>query len=708
MSIIFDRIKFLGKGGFAKCFEFRRRDSGETFAIKVVHKASLSQNSALDKLKTEIHIHASLDHPQIISFRDTFEDPHFVYLLMDLGENSTLSGLTRRRKVLSEREARFYVYEIFQALQYLRHKKIIHRDLKLSNLFLDRRFRAKLGDFGLSAQKVDDQERRFTVCGTPNYIAPEVFNHHGRGHSYEVDVWSLGVITYAILLGSPPFETDNVKKTYKRIINNDYQFPPGNLISKEACQFISCIFQTDPDVRLSLDKLDSHEWLHQEGFPPPLPQSTSNIRCSSGPPRERQRPTRTPKPDVLDQGFAQRASPSTELTGGPKFPEPLFLAPQKEPPLAHKIRPSPRGTFPSEGSPKRPASSEAPVRRPNSFRDMLRSNPPNDRHDPIKLGALGGDHPANPQNPPNPLIPTGPATYRPSAGQPHQTSRPPSSECGRQKDRVFVDSTVPFQYPSRNSAKPFNSETPQSAPQPPISRPKSVGAPTKPASKTSELPNPQIWVSRWVDFSSKYGCGYYLSDGKHGVYFNDSTKIFSVVAKKSAFMYASRDSEAKDVISEYSYDDHPPELSKKVKLMRQFRSHILFDEQKEGSENGVSKLAFGEPNENLADLSQVYVRKWIRTKHSILFQLSNHTIQMSFFDGSEILLTEKNMRHTLCYFVTKKGTCQVMPIGDAFNYPQYADLAKRLKYCKEVLAHLIGDQKARPEKTHHKSRRDVL
>ncbi len=114
------------------------------------------------------------------------------------------------------------------------HKsRIIHRDLKLGNLFLSEKMEIKIGDFGL-ATKVDfEGERKKTICGTPNYIAPEILEGK-TGHSYEVDIWSLGVIIYTLLIGKPPFETSDVKTTYRRIRMNAYSFPENVIISNSA------------------------------------------------------------------------------------------------------------------------------------------------------------------------------------------------------------------------------------------------------------------------------------------------------------------------------------------------------------------------------------------------------------------------------------------------------------------------------------------
>jgi len=98
---------------------------------------------------------------------------------------------------------------MLKALKYFHNKRVIHRDLKLGNLFLSEEMKIKIGDFGLASKLEFEGERKRTICGTPNYIAPEVLEAK-NGHSYEVDVWSLGVIIYTLSIGKPPFETNDV------------------------------------------------------------------------------------------------------------------------------------------------------------------------------------------------------------------------------------------------------------------------------------------------------------------------------------------------------------------------------------------------------------------------------------------------------------------------------------------------------------------
>jgi len=119
----------------------------------------------------------------------------------------------------------------------MHQKKVIHRDLKLGNIFLDSNLHVKIGDYGLATTVDFKGEKKRTVCGTPNYIAPEILDS-SCGHSYEVDIWSLGVIIYTLLIGKPPFETPDVKITYRRIKSGNYEFPDNINVSNKAKDLI--------------------------------------------------------------------------------------------------------------------------------------------------------------------------------------------------------------------------------------------------------------------------------------------------------------------------------------------------------------------------------------------------------------------------------------------------------------------------------------
>lgn len=189
----------------------------------------------------------------------------------------SMSELMKRRKKLTEPEVRFYITQLTGALAYLHDNNIIHRDLKLGNIFLDGNMRVKVGDFGLAARLSHAGERRMTLCGTPNYIAPEILQRK-HGHSFEVDIWSTGIIIYTLLCGRPPYESKDVDSTYKRILHNQYSFPDHAEVSEAARGLIQDILQLKPEARLTLQQIDAHPFFTSRDVYTPAALTSAAMR----------------------------------------------------------------------------------------------------------------------------------------------------------------------------------------------------------------------------------------------------------------------------------------------------------------------------------------------------------------------------------------------------------------------------------------------
>lgn len=150
------------------------------------------------QFQTELQIHSKMRHRNIVQFLRAFSYVNCTFLVLELCPNGSLMDMVKRRKGLTEPEVRFYSVQISGAIKYMHSKGIIHRDLKMGNIFLDQQMNAKIGDFGLAALVVTGRDmqtiRRTTLCGTPNYIAPEILEKGKKGHDHMVDIWSLGII----------------------------------------------------------------------------------------------------------------------------------------------------------------------------------------------------------------------------------------------------------------------------------------------------------------------------------------------------------------------------------------------------------------------------------------------------------------------------------------------------------------------------------
>lgn len=267
--------KRLGQGGFARVYELVDSETGQKYAGKLVQKSSLTKQSAKDKLRTEIRVHKNLDHPHVVKFVTWFEDGDWFVLVLELCTNRCMKSLLKNRKRLTEPEIRYYLVQMVSALRYLQTQRVIHRDLKPGNIFLDQDMKIKLGDFGLCDQLVYECVRCSLSCGTPNYIAPEVLDVPSHGYHYPVDVWSLGVIIYVWAVGRPAFETSNVRTTYNRIRNAIFYFPEKSHLSQSLKDLIESILKKNPDDRLTLDEIEAHSFLADQSIPDSIPSTAT-------------------------------------------------------------------------------------------------------------------------------------------------------------------------------------------------------------------------------------------------------------------------------------------------------------------------------------------------------------------------------------------------------------------------------------------------
>uniref|UniRef100_A0AAF5Q632 Polo kinase n=2 Tax=Wuchereria bancrofti TaxID=6293 RepID=A0AAF5Q632_WUCBA len=252
---------YLGKGGFARCYAAKDSSSTMEVALKIVPKSRLTKHSKLEKMRKEIAIHESLNHPNVVKFLSSFEDNINVYMVLELCHNGTL--LCRIQNApggrLRDNSARLYLLQIVDAVTYLHEQiGILHRDLKPSNILLCSNDQVKLADFGLALKLNDLPYSSMNVCGTPNYLSPQVLKQ--EGHSKESEAWSIGCILYCMLIGKPPFEADTLEKTYVKIASGDYSFPLKPKICTSAEDLISKLLTLDAIARIKVTAVKFHPY----------------------------------------------------------------------------------------------------------------------------------------------------------------------------------------------------------------------------------------------------------------------------------------------------------------------------------------------------------------------------------------------------------------------------------------------------------------
>ena len=278
----------IGKGAFATVHETLY--IGKIVALKAVKTNGLSQKVA-DKFLTELQIHSKLRQRNIVGFLRAFSRDDNTYMVLEICENGSLKDMIAAREYLSLPEIRRFGIQLCGALHYVHQRGVIHRDIKAANVFLDIDMSIKLGDFGLAGILVGDEElgdfkRRVTVCGTPNYIAPEVLSKK-KGHVTKADIWSLGVLFFHMMTGKMPFSSEKDKNNaavFNRVAaaNFDWAKWPAESTShlnQDAKALVRDLLKKDETLRPSAVEIAQHVFFKSHAIPSELSEL-----CKTKPP----------------------------------------------------------------------------------------------------------------------------------------------------------------------------------------------------------------------------------------------------------------------------------------------------------------------------------------------------------------------------------------------------------------------------------------
>jgi serine/threonine protein kinase len=733
-------------------------------------------NGCCVQLLTEIRVHRALSHPHVVHFHSYFEDDNNIYMMLELCTNRSLADMVRERGSLTEVEARLFMVQLLSACRYLHQHGIIHRDLKLGNVFLDSKMHCKVGDFGLATKLQTREERKKTVCGTPNYIAPEVLAGGEDGHSFEVDIWSLGVILYTMLVGRPPFETRDVNETYKLIREGRFDFPPGCATSEEARVLVRRMLQTDPTKRPRIEEILRDPWFSSSrafcaaAIPAsarsvaPVFKSHEIVLCKQVVDDELRSEVATLRRRIrtTGPGTEHPDEPPAATVPPPLKTKPLIAPPERQVLGAASVNASAgvrKGVAPpllpltSENRPvtslaglgptSRPivttvaSSSSASARPIVVFEDedlgagrpvrgakrfaMHRSPQPMLAERPTACSVDGdGIHeddddvdmsphkaPALSIRAPPPLTRVDSATETPTTGLPAPFAASSSSSAAAVAAfrSVAVDSPPPRTTGASSSSSAAAARTPADS----VSRGENpstlarmvhtlsrAGTDSAPSHATVEGDIPRLSVVKWVDYSSKYGLGFLLSNGSSGVHFMDMSKIVCASDGLHVEYWPAvpHDERPRDPLTGKRYiphesfttEEYPAELKKKITLLTHFRQYLL-DHWKQATESGsalpeeIESVARGSPTSGL-----VYLKKWLRTEHAAVFRLSDRTVQACFFDGSSVTL---NPDSSGAVFTDKHNMRSHHRLSDVMHGGN-PSVVKRLNYVKDLLSRLVG------------------
>jgi protein kinase A len=250
----------LGTGTFGRvCLATYSFQRTRYFALKILRKTTVVQLKQVQHIHSEKNVLMAINHPFVVNLYATFKDHDHLYMIMDYVPGGELFTVLRRSRAFSHSVARFYAAEIVLAFEYLHSLDFVYRDLKPENLLIGRDGHIKITDFGFSKHIPND--RTYTLCGTPEYLAPEIIRT--KGHGKAVDWWALGILIFEMLAGWSPFVGDSTPDTYDKIIEGKFTWPShfnstdkdliSRLATEDLTQRLGCLSGGAEDIK-------SHPW----------------------------------------------------------------------------------------------------------------------------------------------------------------------------------------------------------------------------------------------------------------------------------------------------------------------------------------------------------------------------------------------------------------------------------------------------------------
>lgn len=668
---IYKRGKLLGKGGFARVYEGTDLSTSKRYALKIIDKSRIARPPQREKVDAEIELHAAaseVSHPNVAKFETTFENARIICLVMELCEKRSLAQHLRRKEYISESEVSDLTWQIVCGLAHIHGCGLLHRDLKLGNILLGDDMTVKLGDFGLATRA--SWGKRKTICGTPNFIAPEVLQR--QGHGPEADIWAVGCILFTLLVGKPPFETTSLKDTYKCILKNSYRIP--STVSPEAADLVRWMLRSKPHNRPTLDDITKHVFFvkHQTQLRYPSieqlakeypskeisPESALPLRRKSVLPRLTVNNNQSCSGSYTSVGSGNgqarhNSCPSDPCSvysvgagTGAKTPparnDPSSSAGPKISILDHMKR-----VASEEDNNQSSASSQTCVEEevktnctPASEESVAVPEQSQKSQIPVE-----SDTPKKVQEP-SPVddslkTKASAAKYNTVLSRKHANNKSKASPV-----KLLASKLQKFKLPSPKSCMKAAAQTMKAK----ANDYKTTNAsiiPTKTEEK--EKSSQATWITKWVDYSNKYGFGYQLADGSICVLFNDGSHI-ALLSDGKTVEYAEPDWASSSSNCTFSIHSPPAAFLRPVKILQHFTAYMDKNLRKAGNDSG----------ENAAmTTGSVRMLTWSRTSEHVAMYLSNGTMQVNFCaDHTKINVSNihKSSAMTVTYVNENKET----------------------------------------------------
>jgi serine/threonine protein kinase len=251
----FDLLKVIGRGGFGKVMLVRKKGTQDLYAMKILSKDMLIKRNQVQRTHAENRILRKVEHPFLVGLKFGFQTESKLYLVMDYINGGDLFAHLQNRRRFTVDQTRLYAAEMVLAFEHLHREAIVYRDLKPENILMGADGHIRLTDFGLCKESMGADDTTSSFCGTPEYLAPEILSSTKYGK--DVDWWSLGVLIYEMMIGRPPFYSENTNQMYEKILKDELRFPASIIIPEEAKSLLRQLLVRNPKERLGTGERDA-------------------------------------------------------------------------------------------------------------------------------------------------------------------------------------------------------------------------------------------------------------------------------------------------------------------------------------------------------------------------------------------------------------------------------------------------------------------
>ena len=695
-NIKYRRGKKLGMGGFGEVYEFIIIETNEKRAAKIISNSKIDDPQSQSSYFYEKKFNELLGFKYLCKCYNIFNDEQNTYFILDYMKNKTLNELNEKRR-LTELEIKHYCFELLLAIEYLHKMNIIHRDIKLSNVLLNENMEVRLCDFGLAIDNGVKEQKN--ICGTLNYIAPELYNKKGGlKYSFKTDIWAFGVLMYSLFFKKTPFKKEPKKKTDYNTQNIDVSFPKDVYISKEAKDLLKKILVKDPDNRPKIETIKASSFFRNgKGIPKYLPESTMikpmnrdeeekfvNDAIFKGecldkdcdlPDKVANKRSYTERNEMESNFDQDDSSSKTEEEDENKSNESSNSNDDKNYIIRTNVNNYNKERKENDNNNIVVKIEKNNKRNSLSFSNIIVEKNASREETNKNIKVLNGtnekinEHQDSSQNTPN-------FKFKGEEDSENQDKNNLSPDFEKKINKKFIDKLDLNNNKAANSIdekeeieineiKKQNNKEKYENDKNDYNEDHNI----KKVLKEKVKNNNNIIIKKFIDLSDKCGMGYLLTNDDIGIYFNDNTKIVKI-KNTNNFVYINEQGE--QIIYHLKKSKLDYDLKTKVNAL------ILF--YREFNKNSINKKGSDKNQKIHKENPDLFVKKWIKSQYAYFFLLSNDKVQIIFEDKSQIIFDF--FQKKIC-FINKMKENSIYNIENTRF--ENESIEQKVKYVKRIL-----------------------